>query len=109
MELKRKSNGLTMIGTALFINKFGILSGPDPLEVLNVDMTLIMSSSEILEKMNFLESLLTLWIPLIRGLGLLEIFSFRSSPMPKKYFIYDVRDFIFTSNNLIINYECQFL
>ena len=54
-ELKRKANGLAITDITIFIKKFGILSGPDPLEVLNVDMMLIISSSDISEKRNSLE------------------------------------------------------
>ena len=57
--LKRKGNGLAIADITIFIKKFGILFGPDPLEVLNVYMMLIISSSDISEKRNSLESLFT--------------------------------------------------
>jgi len=64
--LKRKANVLAMISTVIFKKKYGILPGSDPLEILSVEITLIISSSDISEKRNSLESLFTF----IRGLGL---------------------------------------
>ena len=99
-ELKRKANGLAITDTTIFIKKFGILSGPDPLEVLNVEMTLIISFSDISEKRNSLGPLFTLYIPFKRGLGLFGIFFLRLTEV----FVHDVRDFIFISNNFIFNF-----